>query len=214
MPQHGRKGFFGPRSRVITPRDASISFMGTRRIALPAAIAASLVVAGCGSSGGTARHASFARDSTPTISGLVRSDTATVRGRRRRFAPIFWCWHLKQLRPHPGPGPRLSARVRRADAQQRTVTASPAWALPACSDATFVAQRATTIYRLGCPPPTWAARCAVTLRPEAHHPAYQATGCHRCPHRGAYTVSVVASSIQLQHGARARAVGPRARPCR
>jgi len=169
--------------------------MGTRRIALPAAIAASLVVAGCGSSGGTARHASFARDSTPTISGLVRSDTATVRAGAKVRADLVLHNNSDRTRvlargcPHGFVELMLSSR---------TVTASPAWALPACSDATFVARPGTTIYRLEVP----ATYLGCTMR---GHPATGGTpSClpgNRMPPlpTGAYTVSVVASSIQLQH---------------
>jgi hypothetical protein len=169
--------------------------MGTRRIALLAVIAASFVVAGCGSSGSTAPHASSARYTKPTISGLVRSDTATV----RRGATV----HAELVLHNSSDRTRVLARgcphgFVQLVLSSRTLTASPAWALPACSDAAFVARHGTTTYRLEVP----ATYLACTMR--GHRPQAGSVQClrgNRLPPlpAGTYAVGIVASSSQLQH---------------
>jgi hypothetical protein len=170
--------------------------MGTRRFALPAVIALSLVAAGCGSSGGTAPPAdSAARNAKPTISGFVRSDTATVRRGAKVRAELVLHNSSDRTRvlargcPHGFIQLVLSSR---------TLTASPAWALPACADATFVARPGRTTYRLEVP----ATYLACTMR--GHRPQAGSIQClpgNRLPPlpAGTYAVSIVASSSRLQH---------------
>jgi len=170
--------------------------MGTRRIAPVAVIAALLVVAGCGSGGGTAPPASSSTPPTkPTISGLVRADTATVRGGAKVHAELVLRNSSDRTRvlahgcPHGFVQLMLSSR---------TLTVSPAWALPACSNATFVARPGTTTYPLEVP----ATYLACTMR--GHRPQRGSIQClpgNRMPPlpAGTYAVSVVASNIRLQH---------------
>lgn len=170
--------------------------MGTRRGTPLAVIAASLVVAGCGSSGGTAPAANrAARYTRPTISGLVRLDTATVHGGATIHAELVLHNTSDRTRvlargcPHGFVQLMLSSR---------TLTASPAWALPACNDATFLARPGTTTYRLE----VHASYVACTMR--GHRPQGGSIQClpgNRMPPlpAGTYAVSVVASGIQLQH---------------
>ncbi|HUY59832.1 MAG TPA: hypothetical protein VMV16_08995 [Solirubrobacteraceae bacterium] len=170
--------------------------MGTRRIAPFSVIAASLVVAGCGSSRGTAPPASSAaRYNKLTISGFVRSDTPTV----RRGAKV----HAELVLHNSSDRTRVLARgcphgFVQLMLSSRTLTVSPAWALPACSDATFVARPGTTTYPLEVP----ATYLACTMRGhQSQAGSIQCLPGNRMPPlpAGTYAVSVVASSIQLQH---------------
>jgi hypothetical protein len=170
--------------------------MGTRSIALPVVIAASLVVAGCGSSGGAAPPGGSAAryTKTTTIRGLVRSDTATVRAGAKVHAELVLHNSTGRARvlargcPHGFVQLTLSSR---------SLTTSPAWALPACSDATFVARPGTTVYRLEVP----ATYLACTMRGHrAQAGSVQCLPGNRMPPlpAGTYALSVVASSIELQ----------------
>ena len=170
--------------------------MGTRRFALLTVIALSLVAAGCGSSGGTAPPAgSAARYTKPTVTGLVRSDTATV----RRGAKV----HAELVLHNSSDRTRVLARgcphgFVQLMLSSRRLTVSPAWATPACSYATFVARPGTTTYRLEVP----ATYLACTMR--GHRPQAGSVQClrgNRMPPlpAGSYAISLVASSRQLQH---------------
>jgi hypothetical protein len=170
--------------------------MGTRRRALLAVIGASLLAAGCGASGGSASPASSAaRYAKPTISGLVRSDTPTVRRGAKVRAELVLHNSSGRTRvlargcPHGFIQLMLSSRM---------LTVSPSWALPACDDATFVARPGTTTYRLEVP----ATYLACTMR--GHRPQAGSVQClrgNRMPPlpAGTYAISLVASSRQLQH---------------
>jgi hypothetical protein len=170
--------------------------MDTRRIALPAVIAASLVVGGCGSSGGIVSPASSpARHAKPTISGLVQADTATVRAGTKVRADLVLHNSSDRTRVLASGCPHGFVQL---TLSSRTLTASPAWALPACSDATFVARPGTTVYRLEAP----ATYLGCTMR--GHRPQGGSIQClpgNRMPPlpAGTYAVGIVASSIRLQH---------------
>lgn len=145
--------------------------MGTRRIALPAVLAASVFVAGCGSSGvgslpasatahdpsATAQRPSVARVAAraaghgrPAITGFVRLETGTVRGGATLRATLVLHNSSSRTRVLDRGCPHgfIQLTLSRVPRGKGDATAGGFWALPACSFATFVAHPGITRYRL------------------------------------------------------------------
>jgi hypothetical protein len=172
-----------------------------------AVMALAVATAGCGAgaNGGGTRAATKGRTGArsngaslrhqPVVTGVVRIDRSTLRAGAELRAELVLHNSSSRARvlargcPHGFVQLVLSSR---------TLTASPLWALPACSDATFVARSGTTTYRL---------KVATTLlgcTMRGHQPSPGMPAClpgNRMPPlpAGTYAVSVAASSIQLQH---------------